>query len=506
MRKAWKTVFTLGLVFVVCAAMSFTPIAASDVSAASSDGMAYEDFEGKDVDELKNSSDTKAYAEDPELYRYYDVDQKGKLSEKEVELDEVDKFIQEMDENAEGITDTRIAEMNDNMTAVGCGVSGLGKAQTPEKYKKYKRHHCIDISWWQGDISKESWKKVKAAGVKRIIIRTSYTSLGSFTLNKDSKFKQNLERAYDLGIKIGVYHFSQALTKKEAEREADYVLGIIGPYKDKIKLPVVFDYETNSAGRLNMKKLKSLSAKGATPKICMAFCDKIKKAGYKPMIYANYTMLSKYMDYKTLQKKYRIWLANYTTNGSATTYSGDYWMWQYSSSGKVNGLKGSIDINYIFTNGQGGSKVKTTTGKSGSTSKTSTKSTTTTATSASSSKVLYRAKVTADSLNYRTGPGVNYKKKGSYKKGDKVNVIGISGSWSKLENGYYASSYYLKKLKYPYKAKTTTEVNYRTGPDASYTKKGTYKKGTIITIVSSKNGWAKMDNGYYLYKGYTKKL
>lgn len=518
MRNRCKTVVTLGLAFVLCAAMSFTPIGAVDVYGASNDGLAYEDFEGKKVDELKKDSDTKAYAEDPELYRYYDVDKKGKLREKEVELDEVDKFIQEMDKNAEGITDTRIAAMNDDMTAVGCGVSGLGKAETPSKYKNFKRHNCIDISWWQGDISKKSWEKVRAAGVKNVFIRTSYTSLSSFKLNPDSKFKQNLERAYDAGIKVGVYHFSQALSEKEAKKEANYVLNIIADYKDKIKLPVVLDYETNSAGRLNMKKLKSLSSQGLTPKICMAFCEKIKEAGYKQMIYANYTMLTKYMDYKTLQKKYRIWLANYTTNGKATTYEGEFWAWQYSSSGKVNGLKGSIDINYIFSNGQGGSKVRTITDTSGTTTKktttttkkptttTTTKATTTTTTAAASPDVLYRAKVTADSLNYRTGPGVSYKKKGEYKEGDKVNVVGISGSWSKLDTGYYVYSYYLKKLKYPYKAVTTCEVNYRTGPGVSYTKIGTYKKGKKITIVSSKNGWAKMDNGYYLYKDYTKKL
>ena len=303
MRKTFKTVITFGLAFVLYSTMSFTPVLTSTVSAESSD-MAYEDFEGKNIDKLKQDSDTKAYAEDPELYRYYQTDKKGNLREKEVELDEVDKFIQEMDKNAEGITDTKMARMSDDMTAVGCGVSGVGKAQTPSKYSKYKRFNCIDISWWQGDISKDSWQKIKKAGVKRVIIRTSYTSLGSFTLNKDSKFKKNIERAYEAGMLIGVYHFSQALTVKEAQKEADYIINIIEPYRSMIKYPVVFDYETNSAGRLNMKKLKSLCAKGTSPKICMAFCDRVKDAGFKPMVYANYTMLTNYLDYKTLQKKY----------------------------------------------------------------------------------------------------------------------------------------------------------------------------------------------------------
>ncbi len=494
MSKKTKSLLILGLAVVLSVSMTLTPVMAPVSYAADSDSFSYEDFEGQNVDELKGQSDTEALAEDPELYRYYDVDDSGTLQEKEVELDEVDQFIQKMDANAEGISDTEIAEMSDDMTAVGCGVSGLGKAQIPGKYSKFKRHHCVDISWWQGDISKDSWNKIKKAGVTHVIIRTGYTSLSKFALNMDSKFSNNINNAYAAGLKIGVYHFSQALTTAEAEKEAAYTLKVIENYRSKITLPVVFDYETNAKGRLNTKKLKSLSANGTAPKICMAFCDKIKAAGYTPMLYANYTMLKNYLSYKTLQSKYRIWLANYTTNGAATTYPGDYWMWQYSSSGKVNGLKGSVDINYIFDNGQGGSSVASS-GSSGSSA----------STPSQPPKVLYKAKTT-DKLNYRTGPGTNYKKVGTYKKGTTLSIVGTTGNWSILNNGYYVSSKWLKKIVSGYKAKTTTSVNYRTGPGTKYKRVGTYKKGKIIYIVQVKNGWAKTTGGYYLWAKYTKKL
>ena len=500
-----RSLLVFGLAIVLSVSMAFTPVMAPASYAANTDDVSYEDFDGKNVDQLKSQEDTEALAEDPELYRYYDVDKKGNLQEKEVELDEVDQFIQKMDANAEGISDKEIAQMSDNMTAVGCGVSGLGKAQTPSKYKKYKRLNCIDISWWQGDISKTSWKKIKDAGVKYVIIRTGYTSLSKFTLNMDSKFSQNINNAYEAGLKIGVYHFSQALTVAEAEKEAAYTIKLIENYRSKITLPVVFDYETNARGRLTMKKLKSLYSQGLSPKICMAFCDKIKAAGYKPMLYANYTMLSKYLDYQTLQKKYRIWLANYTTNGTATTYPGEYWMWQYSSSGKVNGLKGSVDINYVFRNGQGGSPVELASSSSETTTTTTTDQTQTTQPTTPTAKVLYKAKVISK-VNYRTGPGTNYTKKGSYKKGKILSVVATKGKWSKLDNGYYVSSRWIKKLSTSYKAKTTDSVNYRTGPGVKYKRVGTYKKGTKITVVGEKNGWVKTKDGYYLYKGYTKKL
>ena len=506
--KTIKAFAVLALAGVLSFSMTLTPVMTYEAHAASSDDMSYEDFEGKNVNKLKKNEDTKALAEDPELYRYYEADKNGKLSEKKVEPDQVDKFIQEMDKNAEGISDTRLTKMSDDMMCVGCGVSGLGKAEIPSKYKNCKRYHAIDISWWQNDISAANWKKVKDAGVTHVIIRTSYTSLSSFTLNKDSKFATNISRAYDAGMKIGVYHFSQATTVAEAEKEAQYTIDILKDYKSKIKLPVVFDYETNSAGRLNMSKLKKLAADGTSTKICKAFLDKVKAAGYTPMLYANYTTLKNYLDYKGLQKTYRIWLANYTTNGTATTYPGEYWMWQYSSSGKVNGLSGSIDINYIFENGQGGSASQTEPPEE-TTSSTDTGSTGPTEPSFTVKPVKpYKAK-TKCKLNFRTGPGTNYEKKGTFRKGKVLNVVGKSGSWSQLKNGRFVKTKRLQKItnnsSSSYKVKTTTNLNYRKGPGTSYKVLGSYSKGKVLTITSKKNGWGKTSKGY-VFLAYTKKL
>ena len=483
--------------------MSFMPILAERAYAGSDEIVSYEDLEGKNYEELKNQGDTEELVEDPELYHYYEVNDSGNLQEKEVEQDEVDKFIQKMDENAEGISDTSMDEMSSNMNAVGCGVSGLGKAQTPEKYGKFKRYNCLDISWWQGNISDASWQKVKTAGVTHVIIRSGYTSLSHFSLNMDSKFSNNVNRAYNAGIKVGVYHFSQATSVEEAQKEADYTIKVLKNYKSKINLPVVFDYETNAAGRLNSAKLRKLAADGTSTKICQAFCDRIEDAGYTPMIYANYTMLNNYLDYSKLQDQYRIWLANYTTRGTATTYPGEYWMWQYSSSGKVNGLSGSIDMNYIFDNGQGGSK------KATGSSDTATKSEGGSAVNSEGDYALtsvtpYRAK-TKSRVNYRTGPGTNYEKVGTYKGGKKVEVVGKSGDWSKLKNGYFIKSKHLKKIA-SYNAVTTDSVNYRTGPGSRYKKVGTFEEGENLYIVSKENGWGKLDSGYYVYLGYTKDL
>ena len=129
----------------------------------------------------------------------------------------------------------------------------------------------------------------------------------------------------------------------------------------------------------------------------------------------------------------------------------------------------------------------------------------------SSGKACIHTVKTKTSLNYRTGPATSYKTKGTLKKGKVVSIIRTKNGWSQMANGYWVkSSYTTKVTTYPifisYKAKTTTDVNYRTGPGTSYKKKGTYKKGKVITIKATKNGWGKMSNGYWIKLTYTKKI
>ena len=77
-----------------------------------------------------------------------------------------------------------------------------------------------------------------------------------------------------------------------------------------------------------------------------AFCAAVKKAGYTPLIYANKSDLSSLINGKTIGNTYKVWLANYTTK---TTYANSYEYWQYSSSGKVNGITGKVDCNFWYT-------------------------------------------------------------------------------------------------------------------------------------------------------------
>lgn len=201
---------------------------------------------------------------------------------------------------------------------------------------------CIDVSYWQAKISEANWKKILKT-CQYAICRASYTSLGKFSLNSDSTFDANVKNARAAGIKrIGAYHFSQALSVAEAEKEAKYLCDILDKYD--IDFWVACDYETNSKGRLNGK---TVSTKASD--IANAFCAVVEKRGYKACIYANYTMLTKYLK----APKYPIWLAQYNKTKS---YDKNVVMWQYTSSGEVDGItakntnnkSANVDLSYVY--------------------------------------------------------------------------------------------------------------------------------------------------------------
>jgi len=195
----------------------------------------------------------------------------------------------------------------------------------------------IDISKYQGNVD---FKKVKDTGMQFVIARIGY---GMYDNQKDPKFEEYYKGATDNNLPIGVYLYSYALSVEDAEKEADVVLKWLN--KRRINLPVYYDIEDKSQQVLSKQTLTDM---------CIAFCTKIEKAGYWAGIYANKYWLTTFLDSKILEEKYTIWVAQYNTEN---TYKGKYDMWQYTSSGKVNGINGNVDMNIlyrdIFTNSEG---------------------------------------------------------------------------------------------------------------------------------------------------------
>lgn len=202
---------------------------------------------------------------------------------------------------------------------------------------------CIDVSYWQAKISTGNWKKILKT-CEYAICRVSYTSLSKFALDDDSTFATNVKNAKAAGVKyIGAYHFSQALSVAEAQKEAKFLSDILDKNKG-INFWVACDYETNSKGRLNGKTVSTKASE-----IANAFCAVVEKRGYKACIYANYTMLTKYLK----APKYPIWLAQYNDKKS---YNKNVVMWQYTSKGRVDGItakntnnkSANVDLSYVY--------------------------------------------------------------------------------------------------------------------------------------------------------------
>lgn len=206
----------------------------------------------------------------------------------------------------------------------------------------YSITNGIDVSKWQAEID---WKKVKAAGVKFVFIRCGYTALSQkFAMYEDEYFRKNIQGAYDAGIKVGVYFFSNSITTTEAKKEAQKTLELIQDYAHMITLPVVYDFEAFS----NAYRAYGLSKTQVT-KNTIAYADLIEAAGFTPMYYGSPNFLASSFDVTQLAK-YDCWLANYTTK---TSYTGDYTYWQYSSTGQVDGIVGNVDCNFYYSGDSG---------------------------------------------------------------------------------------------------------------------------------------------------------
>ena len=219
------------------------------------------------------------------------------------------------------------------------GIAGPKTIRTAKAYKKTVKKNsssvtlpkkCIDVSYWQGKISETNWERIKKT-CGYAICRASYTAQKSFTLNKDSTFATNFMNAKAAGLKVGAYHYSQAITVEEAKAEAEYLCDILKNFTPTFY--VVCDFEFG--GRLNSKIGKKASA------IANAFCEVVKNRGYEPCIYANTSTLNSCLT----EPNYPVWVAQYNDK---CTYKGEKVMWQYTSKGRVDGISGNVDLSCVY--------------------------------------------------------------------------------------------------------------------------------------------------------------
>ncbi len=197
-------------------------------------------------------------------------------------------------------------------------------------------HKGIDVSKFQETID---WSKVKEAGVEYAFLRLGIRGYTTGEIVLDETFEYNVEQALGEEIDVGVYFFSQAVTEEEALEEADFVIENLADYP--VRYPVVIDIEDVESDNA---RTKDLTAEERT-RFVIAFCNRIKEAGYTPMIYGNLKTFLLMLDIEQLEE-YEKWFAFYSKEEFYYPY--DFSVWQYSDSGKIDGIEKKVDLNISF--------------------------------------------------------------------------------------------------------------------------------------------------------------
>lgn len=203
----------------------------------------------------------------------------------------------------------------------------------------------IDISEWQGELSDLSWNKIKNDGIEFVTIRCGYTGYGKSKVKRvDKFFENNYNNAKKHGIPVGVYYYSCATSIEEAREEANFVLDIIKG--KKFEYPIVIDteddHDINNTSNSN-KSQASIGKRTLTP-IIKTFCDILEEKNYYVSIYASTYWFENNLILNDLQD-YDKWIAQWS-NSVSVDY--EYGIWQYSSTGRVDGIVGNVDMNYSY--------------------------------------------------------------------------------------------------------------------------------------------------------------
>ena len=204
----------------------------------------------------------------------------------------------------------------------------------------------IDVSEWQGDID---WAKAKADGVEGVIIRLGYGE-GN---NADKKARRNISECKRLGIPFGIYWYSYADTPSIAKGEgADVVAKLkqFGVNASDLAYPVYYDLE-----KWTWKGHQPPTDPNVYNDIVNNWYSALQSAGYKNLSVYSYTSyLQGPLNHADIYAK-TTWVAQYGARMGFDSFPTNSRGWQYTSSGKVDGISGTVDMNAFghkeFVNG-----------------------------------------------------------------------------------------------------------------------------------------------------------
>lgn len=210
-------------------------------------------------------------------------------------------------------------------------VTGILFEDIIKKYKNDNTMIGIDVSRWQKDID---FKKVKEAGCEFVIIRMGIQSDYDKEISLDANFEKNYEEAKNNNLLVGVYVYNSLNKTKDVKKQVNYVIKNL---KNKtLDFPIAFDWENWSSWnkyKMNFYDINEIANK---------YINLLEKKGYKGMLYSSKFYLENIW---TTSLNNPVWLAHYAEN---TNYLGDYFIWQRTDKGLIDGINGNVDVNILY--------------------------------------------------------------------------------------------------------------------------------------------------------------
>lgn len=192
----------------------------------------------------------------------------------------------------------------------------------------------IDVSVHNGFVNV---KQVQEAGYQYMIIRAGYGKN-----NIDQRFESNAKACVNLSMPMGIYWFSYAYSVEMARNEAQYAIQAVKKYKNSC--PIAYDFEYDSVRYARTKGVEI--TKSLSTQMAKVFLEEVKNAGFIPVLYTNNDYAKNYFNMNEFSCD--IWYARYKSTLTMEEKELAS-IWQKSSTGKVDGIKGNVDINEFYT-------------------------------------------------------------------------------------------------------------------------------------------------------------
>ncbi len=185
--------------------------------------------------------------------------------------------------------------------------------------------HGIDVSKYQRVID---WESVKAMNVERVHISFTFIKATEGNINEDRFFQRNWKQAQGAGVIRGAYHFFLA-TKSGKTQAENFISSVDLSPGD---LPPVLDVEQTYG--VPPAKLRERVKEWL--RVIENFYN------VKPIIYTSADFYTQYL--REDFDEYPLWVAHYINQGRPRIFR-DWHFWQYSETGRVDGILSKVDFN-----------------------------------------------------------------------------------------------------------------------------------------------------------------